>query len=523
MLQSILRKLRFWNLLSQEPEKNSNEPQDLLLSPDLEKSLAALRKILGNSMDVVIREFIIGAKTPKNAALIFYDGLINNKTLHESIMQPLMSDARISKIEISSLEDIQKSIISVGELSLVHSLDEIVSKCLFGDTILLVQGFSSALAINIPGWESRGIQEPPTEAVVRGPREGFTETLRTNMAMIRRKISHPDLTFDIMIIGKRTHTQVSIAYLKGLTNGRLVEEIKRRLKQIDTDAILESGYIEEFIEDAPLSPFATVANSEKPDIVAAKILEGRAAILVDGTPIVLTVPMLFVESFQSPEDYYSRPYYASLVRSLRFIAFTISILGPGTYVALTTYHQELIPSPLLLTMASAREGTPFPALLEALGMGIVFEILREAGVRLPRPVGQAISIVGALVIGDAAVSAGLIGAPMVIVVALTAIASFVVPAQADVGSILRILLTLLAGVVGAFGIVIGLLAILIHLASLRSFGAAYLSPLAPLKTSDLKDVFVRAPLWAMFTRPRSIGQLDPERQKFRLQPEPPEE
>ena len=234
-----------------------------------------------------------------------------------------------------------------------------------------------------------------------------------------------------MKIGRRTKTDVCILYLKDVANPRLIEEIRRRLNRIDIDSIMESGYIEQFIEDAPYSIFYTIANSEKPDVVAAKLLEGRAAILVDGTPFVLTVPMVLIESFQSAEDCYSRPYFASLIRMMRFLAFGIGTLAPAVYVALTTFHQELIPTPLLFTLASSREGIPFPAVLEALVMLVAFEILREAGVRLPRPVGSAISIVGALVIGEAAVSAGLIGAPMVIVVSLTAVSSFVVPAQTD--------------------------------------------------------------------------------------------
>ena len=228
-----------------------------------------------------------------------------------------------------------------------------------------------------------------------------------------------------MTIGRKTKTAVCLVYLKGVANPQVVEEAKRRLERIDTDGILESGYIEQFIEDAPLSIFSTIGNSEKPDTVAAKILEGRIAVLVDGTPFVLTFPMLFIEGFQSSEDYYSRPYYASLVRVIRFIAFMVSVLGPGIYVAVTTFHQELIPTPLLFTIAAAVEGTPFPTMIEVLVMGVIFEILREAGIRLPRPVGQAISIVGALVVGESAVSAGLIGEPVVIVIALTAVSSFV--------------------------------------------------------------------------------------------------
>jgi len=253
------------------------------------------------------------------------------------------------------------------------------------------------------------------------------------------------------------------------------------------------------------------------------MLEGRAAIIVDGTPMVLTVPLLFIESFQSAEDYYSRPYYASIVRILRFVSFFISVFGPGVYVALVTFHQELIPTPLVITMAAARAGTPFPAAIEAIAMGISFEILREAGIRLPRPVGTAISIVGALVIGDAVVSAGLISATMVIVVAITAIASFVVPPLADVGGIARIGMVLLGGALGAFGIMIGLLGGLVHISTLRSFGTPFLSPLAPLKILDWKDVIIRFPLWTMITRPSSMGWNNPQRQEIGMMPAPPQD
>ncbi len=339
--------------------------------------------------------------------------------------------------------------------------------------------------------------------------------------MLRRRIKSPDFVLESMTLGDRTRTENCIAYLDGVADPGLIEEIRKRLNRIHTGSILESGYIEQFIEDAPYSIFSTVGNSEKPDKVAAKLLEGRAAILVDGSPFVLTVPMLFVESFQASEDYYSRFYIASLVRLTRYTAFFLSILAPALYVALTTFHQELIPTPLLLTMAAAREGIPFPAVLEAGIMIVAFEILREAGLRLPRPVGQAISIVGALVIGESAVSAGLIGAPMVIVVSITAVSSFVVPPQADAGAVMRYVLLGLAGAMGGFGIAIGLFTIFIHLASLRSFGTPYLSPLAPFEAQGMKDALIRAPLWTMHKRPKDIGGQNPVRQGNTLKPNPP--
>lgn len=314
-----------------------------------------------------------------------------------------------------------------------------------------------------------------------------------------------------------------IVYIKSIVNPKLIEEIRKRLSRIKIDAILESGYIEQFIEDDPNSIFPTISNSERPDKVASKILEGRAAILVDGTPFALVVPMVFIESFQSSEDYYARPFLASIMRRIRFLSYIISTLGPAIYVALTVYHQELIPTQLLISIAEGRERVPFPAILEAFLMIFTFDILREAGVRLPKPVGQTVGIVGALVLGQASVEAGLISPIMVIVVSSTAIASFAVPAQTDSGTVLRYIYLVLAGLAGGFGVIIGLLLTLIHLASLRSFGVPYLWPIAPLNLSGLKDVFIRMPLWSMSKRPEAIiwSDFDYYKQNPDLMPSPP--
>jgi len=247
------------------------------------------------------------------------------------------------------------------------------------------------------------------------------------------------------------------------------------------------------------------------------VLEGRVAIVVDGTPFVLTAPYLFMESFQAAEDYYFRPYFATLLRLIRIIGYAVTIIAPAFYVAVTTYHQELIPTELLITMASAREGVPFPAFVESLVMIIVFEILREAGIRLPRPVGQALSIVGALVIGESAVSAGLIGAPMVIVVAITAVSGFVVPNQADSAAVLRIILLILGSSFGGFGMTIGMLGLLVHMSALESFGFSYLSPSVPFVAEDSKDAIIRAPLWMMIGRPKGMA-VDKQRKKYTVPP-----
>lgn len=496
-------------------------------SHNLELNLQLIKEIFSDCSDIVIREFTIGFEQQVKSFVVYVDGMVDRTLLHENLLKPLMIESRLCPPGRGVGQDniyklIENSTLTIANLKEVQSLEQVVQGVLSGDIAVFVDGYNIAMLAGVRNWKSREVKEPDTEAVVRGPREGFVETLGVNTALLRRKIKTPNLKFETLSIGRRTHTDVVIAYLKGVANDKIVEEVRHRLKNIDTDAILESGYIEAFIEDAPFSPFATVGNSEKPDPVAAKLLEGRVAVLVDGTPFVLTVPYLFIESFQASEDYYSRPYYATLIRWIRYLAFFLTVATPALYVALSTFNQEVIPTPLLLTMAAAREGTPFPAIVEALGMGAVYEIIREAGVRLPRPVGQAVSIVGALVIGESAVGAGIIGAPMVIVIALTAIAGFVVPAQSDVAAILRIVLVILAALLGEFGFMLGIGGLLVHLCTLRSFGIPYLSPLAPLSVSDLKDVLVRAPLWAMFQRPRLIGQKNPVRQKFSLRPEPPD-
>jgi spore germination protein KA len=515
MFRYIAKKLQLLFKMKWEPqaesEKQEQEPQaeevsKSSLSENLEENLKALEDEAGSS-DLVIRRFVFGRQA--RAAIVYVDGLTDKTLVNEDILKPLMRINITGERALASSADIdyvKDALLFVGDIDTEDTLDEAIGDILSGDTVFFMDGAQKAMVISLKGWKTRGIDEPLTESVVRGPREGFTETLRINTSMLRRKIKNPDLKFEMMKIGRRTRTDVCIVYIKDLAKPELIDEIRQRLGRIKTDAILESGYVEQYIEDAPESIFPTIANSEKPDRVAAKLLEGRAALLVDGTPFVLTVPMVFIESFQSAEDYYSRPFYASLIRILRFVSFLISILAPAMYVALSAFHQELIPTPLLLSMASAHEGVPFPAVMEAALMLLFFEILREAGVRLPRPVGQAVSIVGALVIGQAAVSAGLIGAPMVIVVAITAISSFVVPAQADAESLIRFALLILSGFLGGFGIGIGLFAMLIYLASLRSFGTPYLMPVAPYSRSGMKDTFIRAPLWNMARRPRGMAQ-----------------
>lgn len=511
---------KLFNALAKRQRSPVKQSSVTKLDSGLTHNLKHIMDELGNGSDVVNRQFLIGRSAPVLAGVIFIDGLVDQEMINDNILQPLL---RIELERPVDLDVLEKSFLAVGGLKRVETMETLLEGVLTGDTALLIDGQPSALLLSTKKWEQRGISEPDTEVIVKGARDGFTETLRTNTALLRRRIEHPALRFDTMKIGKKTRTEICVAYIQGVAEDKLVEEVKKRLRRIDTAGILSTESIDQFIDDAPFSPFATVGYTERPDVCAAKLMEGRVAIIVDGTPVVHTVPFLFWESFQSPDDYNFRLFYANTMRWIRYLAFFTSVLLPGVYVALSSYHQELIPTNLLISMAAATEGTPFPAVVEALGMGVVFEILREAGIRLPRPVGQAVSIVGALVIGEATVTAGLVGAPVVIVVALTAIASFLVPSQVESAAFLRVVFTCLAGVFGALGIINGLIFVYIHLASLRSFGVPFLAPVAPIVPADLKDVAVRVPIWMMWTRPKSIDSPDRIRQAMRIRPEVPEE
>lgn len=527
MFRLLSKKMHRWRTSSSKNQTKATQNRSpVYLSNNLEGNLQILREALGQSSDVIIRDMKISSNANIDAAVIYIDGLIDRDLLNRDILQPLMFNLQLIRDNISQNQSgladfIKSSVLTVGQITETEDIDGVIYGILSGSIAILTEGVTQALLIDAKGWEMRSIGEPTNEVSIRGPKESFTETLRTNTSLLRRKIRDPHLTFETLQIGERSKTDVSVAYIKGIAPDNLIAEINQRLKRIDTDTILDAGYIEQFIEDSPVSLFPTVGNSERPDVVAAKILEGRAAILVDGSPMTLTVPFLFVEGFQNPDDYYARPFFASLIRWIRLLAFIISIYLPGIFVSLKSFHPELFPTPLLVTVAAAREGLPLPVVLEALFMLLLFEIMREAGLRMPRSLGQAVSILGALVIGQAAVSAGLVGAPMVIVIAASAITSFIAVPYADVGALLRFIMTIVAGFLGLFGMVIVQIDILSHMVALRSLGVPYMSPVAPLNIRGLKDTFLRAPLWAMDSRPDFLESPDKMRQAPDQMPQVP--
>ncbi|WP_152970751.1 spore germination protein [Bacillus sp. FJAT-28004] len=498
--------------------KQTNEP----LVADLQENIHKMKQRMGNSTDVIVREIKLGMMDVK-ACLIFIDGLIDSNAVNDFVLESLMikndylSSEKL-KSEGNVLQYLKDYILTTTAVK--HDVDDfngMFHSLLSGSVILLMDGHLSGFSISLSGWKERAITEPTSETVIRGPKEGFTENLRANTAMIRRKIKSPDLWLETIQIGSLTQTDVAILYIYGIANEKVVKEVLTRLKRIDIDGILESNYIEELIQDEAKTPFPTVFNSERPDVIAASLLEGKVAILVDGTPYVLVVPALFASFIHSAEDYYHRADIGSLIRLLRYLGIFIALFAPSIYVAVTTFHIEMIPRTLLGSLTAQREGVPFPAFIEAMIMEITFEILREAGIRMPRNIGQAMSIVGSIVLGTAAVEAGLISPAMVIVVSITAVANFVIPSNDMAISIrlMRFPFIFLGASFGLYGISLGFITMVLHLSSLRSFGVPYLSPFAPFDFQGQKDGLLRAPIRSMIFRPKLIARHNLMRQRVR--------
>lgn len=505
-----------------EPESVTPPEESRTLSSNLDQNKRIIAAILDSADDLMIREFSFGGKKPRRAFLAYFEPLINFDLLQRDLLKPLLTLEQLpGEITIRWLKE---QVLPAGRVFEKKNWRDVANDITRGLTALFVEGQDSALLMYFFEDVSRPIDQPTTEIVVRGPADSFNEDLRTNIALLRKRLRTSRLAVEKFEIGELTKTAVFLVYLKEYANLELVQEAGSRLRRIRVEGVLASGQVEEFIQDNPYSPFSGIDATERPDRLASALLEGRLGLLFDNTPFALIFPTTLVAQLQSPEDYYNRYLFSSFIRLLRWVGLTFSLLLPSFYIAVTTFHQELVPTTLLISIITSREGVPFPGFLEALIMEITFEILREAGIRLPRPFGQTISIVGAVVIGSAAVYASLVSPAMIVVVALTAIASYTIPSLSLSAAVraLRFPIMLSAAFLGGFGIMLALSVLTLHLSSLRTFGVPYLSPLAPLTLADLKDTFVRVPAWMMVKRPRLTGQREPQRMHPDLKPRPPQ-
>ncbi len=452
---------------------------------------------------VVTRELTVKGK--KYGLVIFPD--LSDTAAIRSIVIALESQDTPA-----SLEKVRTEVLFECESELSENIDDCMSGLLSGDVLLAAEDEDGYLIINARSYTTRSVVEPPTETVMRGPREGFIEDIKTNLSLLERRLKTADLAVDKLRIGRRSDTTVAVCYLAQVASPKVVKKIKKRLKTIDIDGIVDSHYLVPYLEENPLSMFSQVGVSEKPDVVAAKLLEGRVGIFVDGSPMALTLPFVMIEDFQSSEDYYQRPTYSTFVRCLRYAGLLLATLLPALYVALQNFHYTLIPVRFMISLMSAIKGLPLSPLSETLFVLLLFEIIREASVRMPRAVGMAMSIVGALVLGETAVNAGIISSPAVMVTALSSIALFTVPNQIGTMSVLRLAYTVVAGLTGLFGLTLAVLFTLHYICAMNGYNAPYLAPFAPLVYSDFKDTIERAPLPDMGKRPESIPNINKKRQ-----------
>ncbi len=486
-----------------KPEEKIKAECEPPLYARLEKNISYMRQRFGGSADFTVRKIILSDNT--ESAVITMEGMSNKETIALSITNPLM-EFDFSCADEPKIELIEKKVLSASEIVRVTDFAQAFSFIMSGFALILADGCDTALAIGVQGFSFRSISESETDVVQRGSREGFSEPLRINMTLVRRRLKTPDLRFETMQIGTETKTDIAICYLASAVSKGILGELKKRLEAIPLKNILAAGYIVPFLErKGDLSLFSGVGVTERPDTVCGKISEGRIAILIDGTPSVLIVPYLFVENFQTLDDYSNRAYFATLTRLLKYAAFFVAVFTPGAYVAIAGYNPELFPQGILNKVAASVAQTPFSVFTEVLIIHFIYEIMREAGLRLPRPLGHAVSIVGALVLGDTAVNSGLIGAPTLMVVALTAISSYVIPDLYPAVAVLRLGFIVAGGFGGLWGITLLFCAVLVNMCAKKSFGVPYMSPLSPFSFFGMRDALIRAG-WRTLAKKQNLVQ-----------------
>lgn len=478
-----------------------NQPlAEKTLSSSLAENIAVIDEIFAD-VDITRKKYIDNTRDKHvKYCIVYTDGVVDNAIIDENVIKPLMLSTVAFK-DKDPVETVIYEILQINETVETERFQEIIESVTYGDTALFVEGAAKAVLLNTKGFVTRPVEEPDNERNLSGPREGFTESLLKNLSFVRRKVRTADLKIKCVSLGRRTKTKTAVCYIEGIVNKDILAEVYRRLAKIDIDAVLDTNYITELVRDSRWSPFRATGYTERPDVVVGKMMEGRVAIFVDGTPTVLTVPYLFVENFQSSEDYYLSFFYTSFSRMIRILGFFLTITVPGFYIAIVAFHHEMMPLQLFISITAERQSVPLPAAVEALVMLFVFDIIRETGVRMPSNIGQAFSIVGALVIGQAGVEAQLVAAPMIIIIGLTGITSLLVPKMNASVIYIRILLLIFSSAFGFYGLMLGISAVLIHILNLRSFGVPQVSLAGEFRYQSMKDTLPRSPWWEMIRRP----------------------
>lgn len=501
----ILLKNWFSEKINEITEDVESIYEKVSVKPTVNENIEYLKSKLNPSFDVKYRVVeICGIQF----GFVMLDGMCNNELLTEQIMIPILKGNYLGLNGENALDRASNTISGSIDKSTKYELNTCIAEMLSGNLLMFVDNATKAILFGIQGFPKRSIDEPDSETQERGSKEGFSENFKDNVALVRKRIRSPLLKTEVLEVGKVSKTRVCILYLSDRVNQDTVKGVKEKLKNATLDVCLGSGYIQPFLDDKKPSLFSGVGTTERPDVLTAKLSEGKVGIVTDGTPDALFVPHIFTEHFHSLDDYLKKPYYATSIRLLKIVAFFISIFLPGLYVAICTFHQEVIPETMIFDICLQESFVPLPIMVEALMMHIVFEIVREAGLRMPRSVGNAVSIVGALVIGDAAVNAGLVAAPMLIILGLTAVSSFVIPSLYDISSILRFVLIIVGGVSGFYGIMLVFAVVLVNMASISPYGVPFTSPLSPTKSGAFRDLILRVDWKKLGVKRLIIDRLD---------------
>ncbi|MBR2433574.1 MAG: spore germination protein [Clostridia bacterium] len=471
------------------------------------ENIEFLKQKLHNNFDVVDKSFTAAGQ---KFAILYIKSLVDSKLLTDGILSPIQSITT----PVKNLADVQNNVVRLGDMTIEKNFEKILNGILNGRVALFLEDEAAGLLIDIQTVKARSPAEPPTSAVIYGPRMGFTESIEDNISMLRKRLPTPNLVVQNFEVGKHTKTKVLICHLDGIASKKTVNAICKKIKGINIDGVLDSNYIMSYFQDKS-TIFKRAGLAEKPDIVTAKMLEGRVAILVDGSPIALTLPFMIFEDLQNSNDYYTNSIYSSFLRFVRLLGLFVAVILPGLYLALRLYHFKVLPFRFLITISNTTEGLPFTPFVEMLFILLLFQILYEVSLRLPQYLGLATSIVGALILGQTGVSAGLISPPGVVIIAMSIIAVYTVTDQIAQLTVLRILFLIVGGTVGMLGIVGLVLYFVLKLATLDQFGTSYLAPYAPRKKSDLKDGLFTKPIYKMTNRPQSIRGTNKTRQKPR--------
>ena len=474
------------------------------ISGNIHYNIAHFKEIFKDNENLKIRTFESEGEQPYKCAILYMEGISNFQIISERFIRGIMGEA--PKNISDPIKDIYSRMCCECDLVIENTEEKIISALTYGDCILFVDGCNRVIIANTKGWLARPINEPENEKVLRGPREGFNEKINDCVSLLQKRLCTPDFKVKYVNCGKRSNTRVAVCYLKSVAKRETVDNILKKIEEIDIDGILDSNYIEELIKDKKFSIFKTIGSTERPDTAAARILEGRIAIIVNGSPVALTVPYLFIENFQSGDDYYINFISATVGRLLRIVSFILAISIPAIYVALVTVHKEMMPTNLALSIISARSTVPFPVIVETLGLIIVFEIIRETALRRPSSVSQAFSIVGAIVIGDAAVKAKFVSVPIVIIVSLSALTGLMIPRLRAAVVFYRIVLVLFAGYLGLYGYLFGVIFMTVQLLSIKSFGINYTSYVTVPNLKNQNDIYLRLPWNFMIKRPDGLTE-----------------